>query len=89
MAPEWARAIRPLVLLFTVINLSVTWIFDASVKAQGDAYATGVLALMTSDCIAHGHRPVADAGRAAVVAAGAVGVRRLITAVFVYTSWTW
>lgn len=48
MAPEWARAIRPLVLLFTIINLGVTWIFDASVKAQGDAYATGVLALMTS-----------------------------------------
>jgi len=49
MAPEWARAIRPLVLLFTAINIGVTYIFDASVKAQGDAYATGVLALMTSD----------------------------------------
>jgi hypothetical protein len=52
MAPEWARAIRPLVFLFTIINLGVTWIFDASVKAQGDAYATGVLALMTSAGIA-------------------------------------
>ena len=46
-----ARAIRPLVILFTVINVAVTYIFDASVKAQGDAYATGVLALMTSDGI--------------------------------------
>jgi hypothetical protein len=51
MAPEWARAIRPLVLLFTAINIGVTYIFDANVKAQGDAYATGVLALMTSDGI--------------------------------------
>jgi hypothetical protein len=52
MAPNWARAIRPLVILFTVINLTVTWIFDASVKAQGDAYATGVLVLITSACVA-------------------------------------
>ncbi|HVK14863.1 MAG TPA: amino acid transporter [Gemmataceae bacterium] len=52
MAPEWARAVRPLVVLFTLINLFVTWVFDASVKAQGDAYATGVLALISSACIA-------------------------------------
>lgn len=52
MAPEWARAVRPLVLLFTAINLGVTWIFEASVDAQGDAYATGVLMLMTSGCVA-------------------------------------
>ncbi|MCE9534270.1 MAG: amino acid transporter, partial [Planctomycetes bacterium] len=52
MAPEWARAMRPLVLLFTGINLLVTFIFDASVDAQGDAYATGVLVLMTSGAIA-------------------------------------
>jgi hypothetical protein len=52
MAPDWARAIRPLVILFTGINLAVTFIFDASVKAQSDAYATGVLALITSACVA-------------------------------------
>jgi hypothetical protein len=52
MAPKWARAVRPLVILFTVINLTVTAIFDASVKAQGDAYATGVLVLITSACVA-------------------------------------
>jgi hypothetical protein len=52
MAPDWARAVRPLVLLFTAISLFVTWIFDASVDAQGDAYATGVLVLMTSACVA-------------------------------------
>ena len=52
MAPEWARATRPLVLLFTVINLVVTLIFKASVEAQGGAYATGVLVLITSACVA-------------------------------------
>jgi hypothetical protein len=52
MAPEWARAVRPLVLLFTGINLFVTWRFDASVEAQGGAYATGVLVLMSSACVA-------------------------------------
>lgn len=48
MAPEWARAIRPLAILFTIINLTVTLIFQASVEAQGGAYATGVMVLITS-----------------------------------------
>lgn len=52
MAPEWARATRPLVLLFTVINLIVTIIFRANVDAQSAAYATGVLVLITSACVA-------------------------------------
>ncbi|MBI1833089.1 MAG: amino acid transporter, partial [Planctomycetes bacterium] len=52
MAPDWASAIRPLVVLFTAINLFVTWQFQASVEAQGAAYATGVLVLMSSACIA-------------------------------------
>jgi hypothetical protein len=52
MAPEWATAVRPLVILFTLINLLVTWIFGASVTAQGAAYATGVLVLMSSACVA-------------------------------------
>jgi hypothetical protein len=52
MAPEWARATRPLVLLFTVINLVVTLIFKANVEAQGAAYATGVLVLISSACVA-------------------------------------
>jgi hypothetical protein len=52
MAPEWARAVRPLVLLFTGVNLLVTWVFDANVDAQGGAYATGVLVLITSACVA-------------------------------------
>jgi hypothetical protein len=52
MAPQWAKAIRPLVLLFTLINLFVTWMFNASVEEQGGAYATGVLVLMSSASIA-------------------------------------
>ena len=52
MAPEWAAAYRPLVIGFTIINMLVTWAFGADVTAQGGAYATGVLVLMTSACIA-------------------------------------
>jgi len=52
MAPEWARASRPLVVLFTAITFLITIIFDANVEAQGGAYATGVLVLMTSAAVA-------------------------------------
>ncbi len=52
MAPDWARATRPLALLVTLICFAVTLIFRASVDAQAGAYATGVLALLTSATIA-------------------------------------
>jgi hypothetical protein len=52
MAPEWARANRPLVLLFTAITIFVTILFRASVDAQAGAYATGVLVLMSSAALA-------------------------------------
>jgi hypothetical protein len=84
MAPEWARAVRPLVLLFTGINLLVTWIFKANVDAQGGAYATGVLVLMTSACVATvidiwGNRQGSWVRRVSWPFA-------LITAVFIYTT---
>jgi hypothetical protein len=52
MAPDWARAVRPLVLIFTGISFAITIFFEASVDAQGGAYATGVLVLMTSAAVA-------------------------------------
>jgi hypothetical protein len=52
MAPNWAKATRPLVMVFTVICFLVTIAFGANVDAQGGAYATGVLMLMTSAAVA-------------------------------------
>jgi hypothetical protein len=52
MAPEWARASRPLVLVFMGIACTVTILFRANVDAQGGAYATGVLVLITSAAFA-------------------------------------
>jgi hypothetical protein len=84
MAPGWANATRPLVVLFTGVNLLVTWVFRANVDAQGGAYATGVLVLMTSAGVAAviDRYRAREGGWAARVPWGFV----LITAVFVYTT---
>jgi hypothetical protein len=52
MAPEWAKAHRPLVVIFTAVTFLVTILFKADVTAQGGAYATGVLVLMGSAALA-------------------------------------
>ncbi len=77
MAPEWARASRPLVLVFMSVAFTVTILFHANVDAQGGAYATGVLVLITS------------ASAAVTVAAWHTRARWLfftVAAIFVYTT---
>ncbi|MEV8326346.1 amino acid transporter [Kitasatospora sp. NPDC056731] len=80
MAPHWARAVRPTVIVLTLIAFLVTWLFDANVDAQGGAYATGVLVLISSAAIA------------VTIAAHKSGQRRrtvgfaVIAGVFLYTT---
>ena len=77
MAPEWAQAARPLVLVFMGTAFIVTLLFRADVDAQGGAYATGVLVLITS------------AATAVTIAAWRTWMRwpfLCVTVVFVYTT---
>ena len=74
MAPGWAEAVRPLVLVFTAICFLVTWVFDADVDKQGGAYATGVLVLMLSAAVAVTVSAHRRAARKSAIAFGVISV---------------
>ncbi|BAS59794.1 amino acid transporter [Leptolyngbya boryana NIES-2135] len=80
MAPNWARAARPLVLVYIAIAFTVTVVFQADVEAQGGAYATGVLVLMSSAAFAVTLSAYRRRATRSILLFG------LITLVFVYTT---
>ena len=80
MAPNWAQATRPLVLVYTAIAFVITILFRANVEAQGGAYATGVLVLITSAAFAVTLLARQQRAQRGVITFGA------ITLVFLYTT---
>lgn len=80
MAPNWANAARPLVIVLTLIGVVITLIFQADVNAQGAAYATGVLVLISSASIAVLISAWRRRQKPAIIGFGA------ITLVFLYTT---
>jgi hypothetical protein len=79
MVPAWGTAVRPLVLVFTAIAFAIVIIFGADVDAQGGAYATGVLVIMTSAAFAVALAAWRGRSKWGVAAFG------LVTVVFAYT----
>jgi hypothetical protein len=79
MAPEWTKAVRPLVLIFGAICFIVTIAFKAGVEIQAAPYATGVLGLMTSATVA-----VTIAAKRAKEKLATIGFG-LVTLILIYT----
>ena len=80
MVPSWARAIRPLALVFMAIAFLITIVFQADVNAQGGAYATGVLVLITSASLA-----VTLVAKKRKQRRGTIGFG-IVTVVFIFTT---
>ena len=80
MAPDWARATRPLVLVYILVCFAVTIFFRAGVTEQAGAYATGVLAVITSATVAV---TLSAWRRRQMTATLGFG---LVTVIFVYTT---
>ena len=80
MAPAWTRAVRPLVLILIGGAFLITILFDADVDAQGGAYATGVLVLISSAAVAVTLAARRARQRRLAVAFG------VVTLVFLYTT---
>ena len=78
--PALGAGRRPLVLILTLGAFLITIIFDANVDAQGGAYATGVLVVITSAAVA-----VTLAARQAQQRKLTVGFG-LVALIFVYTT---
>ncbi|HEY0239345.1 MAG TPA: amino acid transporter, partial [Friedmanniella sp.] len=80
MAPAWTRAVRPLVLILIGGAFVITIAFKADVDAQGGAYATGVLVLISSAAVAVTLAARRARQRGLTVAFGAIAL------VFLYTT---
>ena len=79
MVPQWGRAVRPLVLVYTAVAVAIVLIFEANVDAQGGAYATGVLVVMTSAAVAVTLAALRRGTKLGVTAFG------LVALMFIYT----
>jgi hypothetical protein len=88
MAPNWARASRPLVLVYSTIAILVTWAFHGDVDAQAGAYATGVLVLMSSAAFAVTLSTLRRRSTASTLASkwASTVMFAVITLVFLYTT---